>query len=384
MSTPPPPGPFQPPQGPYPPPAPHPGGPYGSWGPVPGPHGARAAVNGLAVGALVLGVLCFLPAVGLVLGLIALRQIRRRGERGRGMAIAGAVLSAAGLALWTAALTTGAVSDAWQGFKEGVPGSSTFALDKGDCFESPGGMEGMTYDVDPVPCAGGHDGEVFAVVTLPGGSYPGEGSLTDTADDKCYALQDTYAMDGWAVPDHVDVYYLMPTEDSWRFGDQEITCVFGHTEEKGSLTGSLRSDESTLDSHQVAYLKAVRVLDTAMDTAPEEEYVEDDLPSHREWADRVAGALTEQVGLLRGHDWPSGARQPVAGLVKDLEAAQEEWAKAGRAADADTFYDHYDEALELTDPQRSVTARKALGLATTPPAHEESGGEEGEGSGLEV
>jgi hypothetical protein len=351
---------------------------------VSGPYGGRAAVNGVAIGALVLGILCFLPAVGLVLGLVALRQIKRRGERGRGMAIAGAGLSAVGLALWAAWLTTGAASDVWEGLKEGASGNSTLALDKGDCFDSPDGLEGMTYDVDPVPCAGEHDGEVFAVVTLPGGAYPGDGSLTDTADDRCFALQDTYAMDGWAVPGHVDVFYFLPSRDSWRFGDREITCVFGHTEEKGSLTGSLRSDESTLDSHQVAYLKAARVHNAAMDAVPEEEYVEDDLPGHKAWADGVADALTEQARMLRGHDWPAGARQPVADLVKDLDAAQEEWAKAGRAADADTFHEHYDKALELSDPQRSVTARKALGLATTPPAYEESGGDEGEDAGLQV
>jgi hypothetical protein len=332
----------------------------------------------------VLGILCFLPAVGLVLGLIALRQIKRRGERGRGMAVAGAVLSAVGLALWTASLATGAASDVWEGFKDGANGNSTLTLDKGDCFDSPGGLEGMPYDVDPVPCAGEHDGEVFAVVTLPGGAFPGDDSLTDTADDKCYALQDTYAMDGWAVPGHVDVYYLVPSRASWRLGDREITCVFGNTDEKGSLTGSLRSDETNLDGHQVVYLEAARVLNTAMEAVPEEEYVEDDLPGHKTWADGVADALTEQIGMLRGHDWPAGARQPVADLVKDLEAAQEEWAKAGGAADADAFYEHYDRALELTDPQRSVTAREALGLATTPPAHEESGGETGEAPGLQV
>lgn len=384
MSIPPPPGPHQPPQGPYPPSAPYPQGPYAPWGQGPVPYGGQAAVNGVAIAALVLGILCFLPAVGLVLGLIALWQIKRRGERGRGMAVAGAVLSAVGLALWTVALATGAASDMWRGFQEGTNGDSGLALDKGDCFDSSDGLEGMAYDVDPVPCAGAHDGEVFAVVRLPGGTYPGDDALTDMADDKCYALQDTYAMDGWAVPGNVDVYYLLPSRQSWRFGDHEITCVFGNTDENGSLTGSLRSDETSLDAHQVAYLKAARVLNTAMDASPEEEYVEDDLPGHKAWANGVADALTRQIGMLSGHDWPAGARRPLAALVKDLQAAQKEWAQAGEAADADAFYEHYDKALDLTDPKRSVTARKALGLETTPPASEESGEGAGEDSGLQV
>ncbi|MET9867849.1 DUF4190 domain-containing protein, partial [Streptomyces sp. NPDC006386] len=114
MSIPPPPG-NQPPQDPYGPPSANwtqgPQG-YGPYGPTGRPYGTPVSVNALAVAALVLGVLCFLPAAGLVLGLIALRQIRRSGQSGRGMAIAGAVLSSVGIALWTAVLATGAASDA--------------------------------------------------------------------------------------------------------------------------------------------------------------------------------------------------------------------------------------------------------------------------------
>lgn len=58
-----------------------------------------APTNGLAVAALVLG-LVGVPVVGLVLGLVALSQIKRApGQSGRGMAIAGVVLSAIYLAV---------------------------------------------------------------------------------------------------------------------------------------------------------------------------------------------------------------------------------------------------------------------------------------------
>ncbi|CAL9570954.1 hypothetical protein SUDANB176_04838 [Streptomyces sp. enrichment culture] len=362
------------PQGPYAPPQfPYGGGPgfapYGLYG----PYGPRppAAVNGVAIAALVFGVLCFLPAVGLVLGLVALRQIRRRGERGRGMAIAGSVLSSLGLALWVASLATGVAADVWEGFKDGARGNGILALRKGDCFNAPGGLEGLAYEADRVPCAGEHDGEVFALVTLPDGAYPGDARLTDTADERCYALQDAYAMDSWAVPGDVDVYYLVPSRESWRYGDREITCVFGNRDAQATLTGSLRRDETTLDAHQVAYLEAARVLNTALDEAPEAEFVEDDLPGHKEWADRVAKALAEQAGMLRGHAWPAGAERPVTDLAGELEKAEEEWAKAAEADDADTYHEHYDEGWELIDPRKSVTARKALGLATSPPAYDE-------------
>ncbi|MFD6751620.1 DUF4190 domain-containing protein, partial [Streptomyces anthocyanicus] len=54
-------GPYQ--QSPY-------GTPYQTWGQGYSPYNRPAPVNGLAIAALVLGVLCFLPGVGLVLGIV--------------------------------------------------------------------------------------------------------------------------------------------------------------------------------------------------------------------------------------------------------------------------------------------------------------------------
>ncbi|UPZ29166.1 DUF4190 domain-containing protein [Streptomyces sp. LRE541] len=395
MEIPPPAGPQQPPQGQQPQgpygaypdqgPAPYPGqgpGPYPPQGPAPygyqpwgqgySPYAAPAPFNGLAISALVLGVLCFLPLVGLVLGLVALGQIKKKGERGKGMAIAGIVLSGLGTAILALALATGGAAGFWEGFNEGARDAggsgAVFSLEKGQCFDTEGGsLEGMAYDVDTVSCEGEHDGEVFANFPLPDGGYPGDDAVTETADDKCYSLQYAYAMDSWAVPDDVDIYYFTPTSDSWSFGDREISCVFGNMDEKGTLTGSLRQDATTLDADQVAYLEAAEVLNEAMDSAPEEEYVEDDLPGHKAWATRVSGALTEQVGLLRGHRWPADAKKPVATLVGQLESAKKEWADAAKTSDVDTFYEHYGRALDLTDAKKSVTTRKALGLESTPP-----------------
>jgi hypothetical protein len=307
-----------------------------------------------------------------VLGLVALRQIRRKGERGRTMAISGAVLSSVGLALWVLAVATGGISQMWEGFKEGARDNGS--LTRGECFDAPGGMEGAFYDLDEVSCADTHDGEVFAVVELPGGRFPGDGEVDRTADDKCYALRSSYAMDAWAVPEDVDVYYIVPSAESWRHGDREITCAFGNTDERGTLEGgSLRNDETTLDPDQLAYLKAADVREAALDAAPEAT-PEDDLAANTEWAARVSAALTEEIGLLDRHQWPADAEAPVAAVVKELRELREPWTRAAGADDPDTFLEHYGKALLLEDPDRSVTARKALGLATTPPSYEEDGG----------
>ncbi|MFD9001748.1 DUF4190 domain-containing protein [Streptomyces sp. NPDC059582] len=406
MSIPPPPGtpdpqqpqgPYQaPPSAPYGQPAPYgqsaPYGPYGpppyqTWGQGYSPFNRPAPVNGLAIASLVLGIFCFLPAMGLVLGVIALVQIRKRGGRGRGLAVGGAVLSSIGLVLWTLMLTTGAASEFWEGVKEGARDGTSLSVSAGECFDAPdGALEGYTYDVDKVPCEGEHDGEVFAVFELrsgtdyPDDSYPGDTHVTDIADDKCYKLRDDYAMDAWAVPEDVDVYYFTPTEDSWSIGDREITCAFGNTDEHATLTGSLRNDATMLDADQLAFLKASRALDATLAEEPVD-YAEEDLEANTDWAGDVDAALGEQAGALRGRTWPSPAAKPVAAFVKDMEAARKEWAKAASADDADAFYEHYDKGYAVVDGDSAVTAREALGLATTPPSVDDYGDGSGDSKG---
>ncbi|MCI3272856.1 DUF4190 domain-containing protein [Streptomyces cylindrosporus] len=384
MSIPPPPGPQQP-QGPYQqgqfPPGAQPYPPYQPWAQGYTPYNRPAPVNGLAVASLVLGILCCVPGLGLLLGLIALGQIRKNGERGRSMAVYGSVLSTLGLVLWVLVLATGAASDFWDGVKDSArDNGSAYTLAKGECFDSPSGsLEGEAYDVDKVPCAGEHDGEVFASFKMSGyDSYPGDRKVTDLADTRCWSLRYDYAMDAWAVPDDVDVYYLTPTRDSWGLGDREITCVFGNTDEKASLTGSVRNDARTLDADQLAYLNAVNIANRALDSQPVDS-PDDDLKANTRWAARLSDAFTRQAAQLRAHDWPSGAQAPVTAVARQVESIQEEWAKAAKATDADAFYASYDRAMTLSTTGRSVTARKALGLATTPPPDGETGGGGGGG-----
>jgi hypothetical protein len=66
------------------------------------PYAAPARTNGLAIASLVLGIV-WLEGLGsilaLIFGYIALRQIKQRQQRGRGLAIAGVVLGWIGVAL---------------------------------------------------------------------------------------------------------------------------------------------------------------------------------------------------------------------------------------------------------------------------------------------
>ncbi|MFF9207365.1 MULTISPECIES: DUF4190 domain-containing protein [unclassified Streptomyces] len=386
MSIPPPPGPQQPPsapgpyqasppQGPYPPPGAYPP-PYQTWGQGYSPYNRPAPVNGVAIAALVLGALCFLPALGLVLGVVALVQIRKRGERGKGMAIGGIVLSTLGLALWVLALATGGASDFWQGVKEGARGDVAFSLDKGQCFNEPGALGGITYDVDEVPCEGVHDGEVFGTFEMAGVSrYPGDSAVDAAANSRCYTLADAYTMDRWALPDDVDIYYFTPSRDSWAAGDREIACVFGNMDEDGTLTGSLRADETTLNADQLAFVRADAGVETVIDQEPED-LAEDDLAGNKAWAGHMDIALGWQIQALGKHTWPAGVTGPMNTYLKDLENARKEWAKAAAARDATAFEQHYYEAYQVDEGASTVAVRRALRLAATPPSpgYGDSGG----------
>lgn len=106
---PPPPSYPPPPMGGYPPPQPYPPG-YGD--PYAAPYGnTQPHTNGLAIGSLVaslvgvpLAFFCFIGGIGsiagIVLGIIALNQIKQNGEQGRGMAIAGIAVGAATVMLF--------------------------------------------------------------------------------------------------------------------------------------------------------------------------------------------------------------------------------------------------------------------------------------------
>ncbi|MEV4183984.1 DUF4190 domain-containing protein [Streptosporangium canum] len=107
------------------------GGGYGSpggYGPPPGggydPYGYGAQPprgnNGMAIAALIMGIaglfVCGVTSiVGIVLGHISLGQIKRTHEEGRGMAIAGLVLSYFGVACWLLVLVL-ALALGWWGF----------------------------------------------------------------------------------------------------------------------------------------------------------------------------------------------------------------------------------------------------------------------------
>lgn len=367
---------------------PPPGQPYPQAPPpfgVPGPPPA-ANVNGLAIAALVTGIVCVLPPLGMVLGGLALGRIRKRGERGTGMAVTGIALSLVSTLLVVAGIATGTFRDVSDGMREAVDEvsrtRSTFDLRKGQCFDSPGGIaEAGSADVTIVDCAGPHDGEISGSFTITGfGAWPGDEAVEPLAERRCEALNTAYAVDGWAVPDNASTYYYQPSKESWAIGDRSVTCAFAA--EEGKLTGSVRNDGTSLDRHQIAFLEPVNRIDAVLWEEPEAD-VEDDRKANVAWAGKVSATLSTTAARLRAHPWPSAARKPVADLAAELEAARKHWAAMAAATDPDTFWEHYEPAYEALPPDLGARARGALGLDVTPPpgfADDSGGSDEAAGS----
>jgi hypothetical protein len=73
-----------------------------------------------------------------------------------------------------------------------------------------------------VDCAQPHGGEVYALLAMPDGDYPGAETI-DEWQSKCPDKLAEYSPQ--AVRDGVGVYVLYPTQETWDEGDRAVTCV---------------------------------------------------------------------------------------------------------------------------------------------------------------
>ncbi len=257
-----PPGPGQPGIDPPPPsPYPMPGEPssFGAPG-APGMPGAGPGfgqqrdddkTNGMAIAAFVTGLLGCLGVLGLILGLIARRQIKEKGGKGGGLAMAGIVLSCLWLVIGIGAgiysATSGGSDDDGKGAKPkiSITKPKDVAAKKmkvGDCINDSSGASTSTASEGPVevesvkvvPCTGPHDGEVLATFKL-GGLFPSEREMSQKASAGCKRLVAPRMRREPAARSLATSYYY-PTAESWTRGDRAVTCVAVHATEGKKLT----------------------------------------------------------------------------------------------------------------------------------------------------
>ncbi|MER6255098.1 DUF4190 domain-containing protein [Streptomyces sp. NPDC001584] len=242
-------------------------GPYGQPGqPGPMPHGAGPQgwyppqpqkTNTLAIVALVMAIVCGIPLVPIILGIVALSQIKSRGEKGKGLAIAAIVVHSLVIVLWGVIVAlglSGALEDIAKekrdtgGQVTGPVSSGVAEIRKGDCFNTSDDLaqyndkdgSQAARSVRIVPCDQPHKGEAYAVFNLDGGTYPGEAKVTKAAEEKCSGTDLTsYVGDDPKNSEKLEVYYYYPQAATWILGDREVTCFVG--DPSGPTTGSVRA-----------------------------------------------------------------------------------------------------------------------------------------------
>jgi Septum formation len=95
-------------------------------------------------------------------------------------------------------------------------------VEVGDCLsEIPNSTRVLT--VRTVECDESHAGEVYAVLTMPDGEYPGDGVI-EAYQNKCEPALAAYSP-GAMTDDSIQMYVLYPTAETWEQGDRAVTCV---------------------------------------------------------------------------------------------------------------------------------------------------------------
>jgi hypothetical protein len=161
--------------------------------------------------------------VAVVLDLIALRRIRRSGDRGRSLAVAGLAVCA----LWTAVLVAG-IGLTVAAFTIMSPNDpDDFSLvqagwtQAGPCLiETPADPSGEHL---AVRCDRAHQAQVAAVFDLPAGAYPGTGALQAAGRRDCPAhLRPAVA--ARLAGGELTLHLLYPASAQWQHS-QQVACV---------------------------------------------------------------------------------------------------------------------------------------------------------------
>jgi hypothetical protein len=230
------------------------GGPY-AYGPP--PQQARGT-NGFAIAGLILGILPVLFGIlGIVFGAIGLRQIKRTGQNGRGMALAGVILGSIWVVVFVVVILLAAVSGnngtsshQSSGGTLVTPSTSPGAGDStgssesvqdvkpGDCLRTePTGM--VVHNVDKVPCSQPHVAEAYDSFTLAGSTYPGDSDVSKLSESGCTARFTAFA--GKTFNESVlQVIFLHPTARSWTTNDDRTVICLAEDEHPPN-TGTLRN-----------------------------------------------------------------------------------------------------------------------------------------------
>jgi hypothetical protein len=222
------------------------GGQYGSPPAPSGAAGRRPATgptSGWAIASFVLGLMSVV-VLSVIFSFIALRRIKRLGQRGRGLAIAGLALSGFWVVVLVAAIVAANLGKATRSATTGVITHrghiNAFSLRVGDCFDNPAGAERVDT-VTAIPCDQPHNAQIYAKFKLTGSdfSYPGAATVERRARSGCNARIGT--VNKSMTTSAMTVRILLPEQTSWVAGQRTVSCMVVNPTE--TLTASLLNSE---------------------------------------------------------------------------------------------------------------------------------------------
>nr|WP_277349740.1 DUF4190 domain-containing protein [Planosporangium thailandense] len=350
--------------------------PAGYWAYGPQPPVRRTDWNGFAIASFVLGLVGGV-LLSVVFGVVALVKIRKTGQRGKGLAIAGLTLAGVWLLVIALVVVIGVAtairSDrnaARAVTRPGVVG--IFTLRAGDCFRHgpfTDGTSTASARVTVVPCTQSHNAEVIGLVSAGDeAEYPGSDALGQRAKGLCDEQLHSYVFDLLSLPAETGVRWYFPLESRWRLGLHDVTCFLAS--EQQSVTRSLREDDTTLTMEQQRYLRAVNQYNIEIAEMG-------DAVSTGSWskvrtlAVWVASAQVAERATLISAPWSSAVQPAVDRLVADQDAAIGLWHQVGAAATDAEVQALAVRAYQAVGRDDVLAVRRALGLSTTQgePAH---------------
>ena len=105
--------------------------------------------------------------------------------------------------------------------------TSLFDLEVGTCLNDANTpLSADLTEVPTVSCNEPHDSELYAIVTVEEGIYPGVDDLVEAGQTKCQAVfADFVGIDFRSSS--LDFHFYYPTPSSWAQGDRSIFCLVG-------------------------------------------------------------------------------------------------------------------------------------------------------------
>lgn len=206
----------------------YPGAQYGGQPPYPGmpgpgPYPGQPQKTSVpAILSLVFGVLGGI-LISVILGIVALTQIPKKGQKGKGLAIAGLAVSGlwlVGIVVAVAVFGDGEPDRDASGQVTTTQNTRPDKLRVGDCVSEIN--EGEVANIKVVPCNQANGGKVFAVFELPAGDWPGLTAVQNAAEKGC---TDRWKASKQKASAESSIFYLHPTEDGWSLGDRGTTCL---------------------------------------------------------------------------------------------------------------------------------------------------------------